>query len=80
MIHRGVLAHWLVLLCLACSFSAAAQTPPSARDVATYPPLFLAVVNADETMLQRADQRLYLAKSAGRNRAIVADPLALAQE
>ena len=33
-----------------------------------------------ETMLQRADQRLYLAKSAGRNRAIVADPLALAQE
>jgi ankyrin repeat protein len=54
MIHRGVLAHWLVLLCLACSFSAAAQTPPSARDVATYPPLFLAVVNADETMLQRA--------------------------
>jgi len=33
-----------------------------------------------EAMLQRADQRLYLAKSAGRNRAIVADPLALAQE
>ena len=31
-------------------------------------------------LLQRADQRLYLAKSAGRNRAIVADPLALAQE
>lgn len=26
-----------------------------------------------ESMLQRADQRLYQAKSAGRNRAVVAD-------
>lgn len=33
-----------------------------------------------EAMLQRADQRLYQAKSAGRNRAIVDDGVTLAQE
>ena len=54
MIQRATLAHWLALLCLACSSTAAAQTPPSARDLATYPPLFLAVVNDDEAALQSA--------------------------
>ena len=54
MISPRPLARRLALLCLALCSGAAAQTPPSARELAAYPPLFQAVVSADHSALESA--------------------------